>query len=96
MQPTPIFLARLDAVRFLADVPSPSNRSDLNHPELEALLVQLSGEVAALQQTVCEQREAIARLNGLKRRPNNKPSGRTMRQSRPSPARCSGGGRAAS
>jgi hypothetical protein len=73
-------LPRLDAGQFLADVPLPAGRSDPNRPELEALLVQLSGEVAALRQTVSEQREAIARL---KRRADIKPSGRDNATGRP-------------
>jgi len=67
-------LPRLDSVRFFADVPSPSNHSDLSRPEIEALLVEQFGEVAALKQTVSELREEIARLKGLKGRPTIKPS----------------------
>jgi Transposase IS66 family len=68
-------LPRLDSVRFCADVPPPFNLSDLNRPALEALLVQLFDEVAALKQTVSEHREEIARLKGLKGRPTIRPSG---------------------
>ncbi len=56
-------------------MPSPPPFSALSRPELDALLVELFGEVAALKQTVAEQREGIARLKGLKGRPNIKPSG---------------------
>src|SRR5689334_23859122 len=57
------------------DVPPPPSFSDLSRPELEALLVELFGKVAALEKIVGEQREEIARLKGLKGRPAIKPSG---------------------
>jgi hypothetical protein len=74
-------------VRFFADVPPPSNLSDLNRPELEALLVELFCKVAGLEKIVSEQREEIARLKGLKGRPTIKPSGMDDATEPPKPAK---------
>jgi hypothetical protein len=55
--------------------PPPAVLSALSHAELEALLPELFGDVAALAKVVEEHREEIARLKGLKVRPKIRPSG---------------------
>jgi hypothetical protein len=57
------------------DVPPPPSLSGLSRAELETLLGELFGEVAALKQMVVELRAEIARLKGLPRRPRIGPSG---------------------
>lgn len=78
-------LRRFGGLDSLDPVPRSPSRSGLSRPELEALLVKQSETIAALKQMVIELREEIARLKGLKGRPNIKPSGMDAGTDPPSP-----------
>jgi hypothetical protein len=58
-----------------ADVPPPRSRSGLSRAELEALVLELFGEVAALKQLATELRAEIAHLKDLPKRARIGPSG---------------------
>jgi Transposase IS66 family len=68
-------LLRRGATRFKLLVTAPPEMSALSHGELQKLVVKLLGKVTELERIVAEQREEIARLKGLKGRPDIKPSG---------------------
>jgi len=80
-------MCRFGGVDSLCPVLPPATLSGLGRPELEALLVELFGKVAALEQIVGELREEIARLKGLKGRPTIKPGGMDKATEPPGPGK---------
>ena len=60
-------------------MPPPENPDSLSPAELKALVVELLGRVRDLERQVAARDAEIARLKGLKSRPDIKPSGMEQR-----------------
>jgi len=68
-------LRRLGRIGFKLCVIPPDNLDGLSPGQLRELVVSLFAKLAELERMVSAQREEIARLKGLKGRPDIKPSG---------------------
>ena len=67
-------------------MPPTPDLDSLSNAALKALILELLGRIAALERTLADQRHEIARLKGLKGRPQIKPSGMDQ-ASQPTPPR---------
>ena len=68
-------MPRRGLVRFNLSVTAPAEIPGLSSAELQQLVLQLLSENAEQKRAIVELREEIARLKGLKGRPDIKPSG---------------------
>jgi hypothetical protein len=68
-------LCRLGEFRFKLCVSRPEDLDSLSPSQLRELVTKLLEKMAGLERRISEQHEEIARLKGLKGRPDIKPSG---------------------